>query len=172
VFKLGTQFSFYDCSVLAHATKNNGGLQFDPLWRYKNSLFRPFSFKLLSSPSLALTHCGCKISSLSRFTLNLLLSFFFSFSSRHAAAQFLQLQCFFFNRKQQTMVHTLSHTEPLQCSADGIWEACKHADEILPALMPDHFTKSVFLQGHGEPGSIRVVKMGPGMTALIGGTRY
>jgi hypothetical protein len=35
--------------------------------------------------------------------------------------------------------------------------------------MPDHFTKSVFLQGHGEPGSIRVVKMGPGMTALIGG---
>jgi hypothetical protein len=64
------------------------------------------------------------------------------------------------------MVHTLSHTEPLQCSADGIWEACKHADEILPALMPDYFTKSVFLQGHGEPGSIRVVKMGPGMTAL------
>jgi hypothetical protein len=67
------------------------------------------------------------------------------------------------------MVHTLSHTEPLQCSADGIWEACKHADEILPALMPDHFKKSVFLQGHGGPGSIRVVKMGPGMIALIGG---
>ncbi len=66
------------------------------------------------------------------------------------------------------MVHTLSHTEPLQCSVDGIWEACKHADEILPALMPDYFTKSVFLQGHGEPGSIRVVKMGPGMTALGG----
>jgi hypothetical protein len=59
------------------------------------------------------------------------------------------------------MVHTLSHTEPLQCSADGIWDACKHADEILPGLMPDYFTKSVFLQGHGEPGSIRVVKMGP-----------
>jgi len=59
------------------------------------------------------------------------------------------------------MVHTLSHTEPLQCSADGIWAACKDADEILPALMPDYFTKSVFLQGHGEPGSIRVVKMGP-----------
>ncbi len=61
------------------------------------------------------------------------------------------------------MVHTVSHTEPLQCSADGIWEACKHADEILPALMPDYFTKSVFLQGQGEPGSIRIVKMGPGM---------
>jgi hypothetical protein len=64
------------------------------------------------------------------------------------------------------MVHTLSHTEPLRCSADGVWEACKHADEILPAVMPDYFTKSVFLQGHGEPGSIRVVKRGPGMTAL------
>jgi hypothetical protein len=37
--------------------------------------------------------------------------------------------------------------------------------------MPDYFTKSVFLQGHGEPGSIRLVKMGPGMTAL-GWTRY
>jgi hypothetical protein len=61
------------------------------------------------------------------------------------------------------MVHALSHTEPLQCSADGIWEACKHADEILPTLMPDYFTKSIFLQGHGEPGSIRIVKMGPGM---------
>ncbi len=61
------------------------------------------------------------------------------------------------------MVHTVSHTELLQCSADGIWEACKHADEILPALMPDYFTKSVFLQGQGEPGSIRIVKMGPGM---------
>jgi hypothetical protein len=65
------------------------------------------------------------------------------------------------------MVHTLSHTESLQCSSDGIWEACKHADEILPALMPDYFAKSVFLQGHGEPGSIRIVKMGPGMTVIL-----
>jgi len=29
--------------------------------------------------------------------------------------------------------------------------------------VPDYFTKSVFLEGHGEPGSIRIVKMGPGM---------
>jgi hypothetical protein len=29
--------------------------------------------------------------------------------------------------------------------------------------MPDYFTKSVFLQGHGEPGSIRIVKMGPAL---------
>jgi hypothetical protein len=55
----------------------------------------------------------------------------------------------------------MSHTEVLQCSADDIWGACKHADDILPHLMPDFFTKSVFLQGHGEPGSIRIVKLGP-----------
>ncbi|CAM6034805.1 unnamed protein product [Sphagnum compactum] len=59
------------------------------------------------------------------------------------------------------MVDTMSHTEVLQCSADDIWGACKHADDILPHLMPDFFTKSVFLQGHGEPGSIRIVKLGP-----------
>jgi hypothetical protein len=33
--------------------------------------------------------------------------------------------------------------------------------------MPDYFAKSVFLQGHGEPGSIRIVKMGPGMTVIL-----
>ncbi|CAK9864184.1 unnamed protein product [Sphagnum jensenii] len=45
--------------------------------------------------------------------------------------------------------------------ADDIWGACKHADDILPHLLPGFFTKSVFLQGHGEPGSIRIVKLGP-----------
>jgi len=59
------------------------------------------------------------------------------------------------------MSHTLSHTEVLQCPAAEIWEACKHADTILPELMPDYFTKTEFIQGHGEPGSIRVITMGP-----------
>jgi hypothetical protein len=57
---------------------------------------------------------------------------------------------------------TLSHTEVLAASPDAIWEACKHADELLPKAMPEFFASSTFLQGHGEPGSIRVVKMGPG----------
>lgn len=61
------------------------------------------------------------------------------------------------------MSHTLSHTEVLQCPADDVWEACKHADTILCELMPEFFAKSELLQGHGEPGSIRVVTMGPGM---------
>ncbi len=58
---------------------------------------------------------------------------------------------------------TLSHTEVLDSSPDAIWEACKHADELLPTAMPEFFASSTFLQGHGEPGSIRVVKMGPGL---------
>ncbi len=58
---------------------------------------------------------------------------------------------------------TLLHTETLDASTDAIWEARKHADELLPKTMPAFFTLSTFLQGHGEPGSIRVVKMGPGM---------
>jgi hypothetical protein len=56
---------------------------------------------------------------------------------------------------------TLSHTEVLDASPDAIWEACKHADKLLPKAMPEYFVSSMFLQGHGEPGSIRVVKMGP-----------
>jgi hypothetical protein len=58
---------------------------------------------------------------------------------------------------------TLWHTEVLDASPDAIWEACKHADELLLKAMPEFFTSFTYLQGHGEPGSIRVVKMGPGM---------
>ncbi len=58
---------------------------------------------------------------------------------------------------------TLSYTEVLDASPDAIWEACKHSDELLPKAMPEFFGSFSYLQGHGEPGSIRVVKMGPGM---------
>jgi len=61
------------------------------------------------------------------------------------------------------MSQTLSHTEVLQAPAEDIWEACKHADKILCDLMPEYFAKSEFEQGHGEPGSIRVITMGPGV---------
>jgi len=59
------------------------------------------------------------------------------------------------------MSHTYSHTEILQAPADDIWEACKNADKILCDLMPEFFAKSEYEQGHGEPGSIRVITMGP-----------
>jgi hypothetical protein len=58
---------------------------------------------------------------------------------------------------------TLSHTEVLDASPDAIWEASKHADELLPKAIPEFFASFTYVQGHGEPGSIRVVKMGPGM---------
>jgi hypothetical protein len=58
---------------------------------------------------------------------------------------------------------TLSHTEVLDASPDAIWEACKHADELLLKEMPQFVASFTFVEGHGEPGSIRVVKMGPGM---------
>jgi hypothetical protein len=62
---------------------------------------------------------------------------------------------------------TLSHTEVLDASPDAIWEACKHGDELLTKAMPEFFVSSTFLQGHGEPGSIRVVKLGPGMKNAV-----
>ena len=57
---------------------------------------------------------------------------------------------------------TMTHTEVLGAPPDAIWETCKHVDEILPKAMPQFFASTTMLQGHGEPGSIRVVKMGPG----------
>jgi hypothetical protein len=58
---------------------------------------------------------------------------------------------------------TLSYTAVLDASPDAIWEACKHADELLLKAMPEFFASFTYLKGHGEPGSIRLVKMGPGM---------
>jgi hypothetical protein len=61
--------------------------------------------------------------------------------------------------------HTLSHSVVLEVSADDIWEVSKQLDEILPALEPEYFAKSTFIEGiAGEPGSIRLVKPGPGIT--------
>jgi hypothetical protein len=64
--------------------------------------------------------------------------------------------------------HTLSHTEVLEVSADDLWEVAKQFDEILPALEPDYFTTSTYIEGiAGEPGSIRLVKPGPGITTYL-----
>jgi hypothetical protein len=38
---------------------------------------------------------------------------------------------------------------------------CKRLDESLPKYFPEFFLSSTFLKGHGEVGSIRVVKIGP-----------
>jgi hypothetical protein len=44
-----------------------------------------------------------------------------------------------------------------------MWEAVKDADALLPTIGPDYFTKSFFLQGYGEPGTIRILQLGPGI---------
>jgi len=64
--------------------------------------------------------------------------------------------------------HTLSHTQVLEVSADDLWDISKQIDEILPALEPDYFTRSTYIEGiAGEPGSIRLVKPGPGITTYL-----
>lgn len=57
---------------------------------------------------------------------------------------------------------TLTQVETLQASPDALWEAGKHADEILCKALPDYFESTTMVHGHGGPGSIRVIKMGPG----------
>jgi hypothetical protein len=58
---------------------------------------------------------------------------------------------------------TLSHTEvDLAASPDAIWDMCKRLDESLPKYFPEFWLSSTFLKGHGEVGSIRAVKIGPG----------
>jgi len=60
----------------------------------------------------------------------------------------------------------VSHTEPLQCSADDTWEAVKYLNLLLPTIGPDYFTKSFFLEGYGEPGSIRILQLGPAIAGF------
>jgi len=65
---------------------------------------------------------------------------------------------------------TLSHTEvDLAASPDAIWDVYKHVDEWLPKYFPEFLLSSTFLKGHGEVGSIRVVKIGPGTKFSLAG---
>jgi hypothetical protein len=57
---------------------------------------------------------------------------------------------------------TFTHTETLDGSPEALWNACKHADEILLEQMPQHFESSTMVEGHGGPGTVRVIKFGPG----------
>jgi hypothetical protein len=61
---------------------------------------------------------------------------------------------------------TLTHSETIDVAPDAIWRACKNVDEILCTAMPQFFASTTMLKGHGEPGSIHVLKMGPGAHLL------
>ncbi len=65
---------------------------------------------------------------------------------------------------------TLSHTEvDLAAPPDAIWDMCKRLDESLPKYFPEFLLSSTFLKGHGEVGSIRAVKIGPGTKFSLAG---
>jgi hypothetical protein len=46
---------------------------------------------------------------------------------------------------------------------------CKRLDESLPKYFPEFLLSSTFLKGHGEVGSIRAVKIGPGTKFSLAG---
>jgi hypothetical protein len=56
---------------------------------------------------------------------------------------------------------TATHTEVLNVSPDDIWRVIKDENTILPKALPQIFQSIEFVQGSGEPGSVRLCKMGP-----------
>ena len=66
-----------------------------------------------------------------------------------------------------TTLQTLSHTEVLQCDADTVWQAFQQASSILCNLIPEVFADCEYVKGHGEPGSIRILTLGPGKWTLL-----
>ena len=55
------------------------------------------------------------------------------------------------------------HTRTLEAPADTIWDILMHEDVILPKVIPHIIASYEFLEGNGEPGSIRLLKLGHGM---------
>jgi len=56
---------------------------------------------------------------------------------------------------------TATHTEVLDASPDAIWKVVQDENAVLPKALPQIFESISFVQGSGEPGSVRVCKMGP-----------
>ncbi|XP_024368704.1 uncharacterized protein [Physcomitrium patens] len=52
------------------------------------------------------------------------------------------------------------HTQTLNAPADTIWNILMHEDVILPKVIPHIIASYEFLEGNGEPGSIRLLKLG------------
>lgn len=54
------------------------------------------------------------------------------------------------------------HTRTLEAPADSIWNILMHEDVILPKIIPHIIASYEFLEGNGEAGSIRLLKLGHG----------
>lgn len=67
---------------------------------------------------------------------------------------------------------TLTHVKTLDVSPEDMWKACQDVDAILSNAMPGFFESVRLVKGHGEPGSVRVVKMGPGKNIIFAPSRF
>lgn len=54
------------------------------------------------------------------------------------------------------------HTRVLEAPVDTIWNILMHEDVILPKIIPHIIFSYEFLEGNGEAGSIRLLKLGHG----------
>lgn len=54
------------------------------------------------------------------------------------------------------------HTRTLEAPVDTIWNILMHEDVILPKIIPHIIASYEFLEGNGEAGSIRLLKLGHG----------
>ncbi|KAG0606201.1 hypothetical protein M758_9G121800 [Ceratodon purpureus] len=52
------------------------------------------------------------------------------------------------------------HNRTLEAPCDTIWNILMHEDVILPKIIPHIIASYEFLEGNGEPGSIRLLKLG------------
>jgi hypothetical protein len=61
-----------------------------------------------------------------------------------------------------TEKRVVRHTRTLEAPADTIWNILMHEDVILPKVIPHIIASYEFLEGNGEAGSIRLLKLGHG----------
>jgi hypothetical protein len=59
-----------------------------------------------------------------------------------------------------TEKRVVRHTRTLEAPADTIWNILMHEDVILPKVIPHIIASYEFLEGNGEAGSIRLLKLG------------
>lgn len=62
--------------------------------------------------------------------------------------------------KAVTEKRIVRHTRTLEAPADTIWNILMHEDVILPKVIPHIIESYEFLEGNGEAGSIRLLKLG------------
>lgn len=68
-----------------------------------------------------------------------------------------------FARAAMELKRIVRHTRTLEAPVDIMWNILMHEDIILPKVIPHIIAAFEWLEGNGEPGSIRLLKLGHGM---------